>query len=213
MFTSIPRGTSADVVASVRATYDLGMPHHPPRLIEPRTERLIMRSWREEDREPFAAMNAHPEVMRYFPALMTRSQSDEFVDRIEQRFDHHGYGLWALEVATTGQFIGFTGLNPMPRAVPGEGGTEVGWRLTRSAWGHGYATEAGRAALAVAFEQIGLDEVWSLTAVVNKPSIAVMQRLGLSNVEAADHPQVPAGSPLRPHAFYRIRGSEWNDQR
>ncbi len=137
-----------------------------------------MRRWLAGDREPFAAMNADPEVMRYFPAPATRAESDALVDRIEGRFAKVGFGLWALEVVESGEFIGFTGLNPMPAGVPGAGRLEVGWRLARSAWGHGYATEAGLAALSVGFDRVGLDEVWSLTAVVNAPSLAVMRGWG-----------------------------------
>ncbi len=168
-----------------------------------------MRAWRTADREPFAAMNADLEVMRYFPAQMTRAESDAFVDRIEGRLAGNGYGLWALEVAATGDFIGFTGLNPMPEGVPGSGGVEVGWRLARSAWGHGYATEAGRAALEVAFSALGLDEVWSLTAETNAASRAVMSRLGLSHVATQDHPALAADSPMRLHVFYRITRQEY----
>jgi RimJ/RimL family protein N-acetyltransferase len=173
------------------------------------TSRLTMRRWRSSDLEPFAAMNADPEVMRYFPAPLDRAASDAFVARIESRFDERGYGLWALEVSATGVFIGFTGLNPMPDGVPGTGGTEVGWRLARSAWGQGYATEAGRAALELAFNSAGLPEVWSLTAEVNAPSIAVMRRLGLSYVTTALHPALDPTSELAPHVFYRIRAAEY----
>ncbi len=169
-----------------------------------------MRSWREEDCEPFAAMNADPQVMRHFSAPLTRGESDALVERITGQLTCHGFGLWALEVAETGEFIGFTGLAPMPDGVPGQGGTEIGWRLSRSAWGKGYATEAGRAALSVAFDEVGLDAVWSLTAAVNDRSIAVMVRLGMTHVASADHPQVAAESALRPHLFYRLDLAEWS---
>lgn len=180
---------------------------------ELRTSRLLMRRWRDSDLEPFAAMNADPAVMRYFPALMARADSDAFVSLIERRFDEQGYGLWALEVLETGRFIGFTGLNPMPKEVPGAGGVEVGWRLARSAWGRGYATEAGRAALGVAFGAAGLPEVWSLTARLNEPSVAVMRRLGLSYVASAPHPALDSASPLAEHVFYRITADEYAGQR
>jgi RimJ/RimL family protein N-acetyltransferase len=169
-----------------------------------RTDRLLMRRWLDSDRGPFAALNADPETMRYFPATLDRPASDALVDRIESRFEQYGYGLWALEVIETGEFIGFTGLNPMPDDVPGAGGTEVGWRLARQAWHRGYATEAARAALDVAFGGVGLKEIWSMTAVINDPSQAVMRRLGLNEVARFDHPRIPVGHPLRPHVTYHL---------
>ena len=169
------------------------------------TERLLMRRWRESDREPFAALNGDPETLKYFPGTLDRAASDALIDRIEAGFGERGFGLWALEIAASGQFIGFTGLNPMPDGVPGAGGMEVGWRLARTAWHHGYATEAARAALTVAFDGVGLDEIWSMTAVLNEPSQAVMRRLGLTEAARFDHPRVPEGSPVRPHVVYHRR--------
>ncbi len=167
------------------------------------TKRLVLRRWREADREPFAELNGDPETLLFFPSTLTRAESDAFVDRIEARFEADGYALWALEVKETGQFIGFTGLAPMPDDVPGAGGTEIGWRLARHAWHHGYATEAARAALGVAFDNMGLPEIWSMTAVLNEPSQAVMHRLGLTETTRFDHPRIPPGDPLRPQVAYR----------
>jgi RimJ/RimL family protein N-acetyltransferase len=174
----------------------------PGRFDTVRTDRLLMRRWLDSDRAPFAALNADPETMLFFPQTLDREASDRLVDLIEERFDQQGYGLWALEVASTGEFIGFTGLNPMPAGVPGAGGVEVGWRLDRHAWHNGYATEAARAALGVAFDGVGLDEIWSMTAVLNEPSQAVMRRLGLTEVARFDHPRISAGHPLQPHVTY-----------
>jgi RimJ/RimL family protein N-acetyltransferase len=169
-----------------------------------RTERLLMRRWREADREPFAVLNGDPQTMVYFPSTLDRTGSDALVDRIEQRFEEQGFGLWALEISETGQFIGFTGLNPMPPDVPGAGGMEVGWRLARQAWHHGYATEAARAAVGVAFEGARLTELWSMTAVLNEPSQAVMRRLGMTEVARFEHPRVPAGHRIQPHVTYHL---------
>ena len=176
----------------------------PERFDRIETSRLLMRRWQDSDREPFADLNGDPETMRYFPATLDRAASDALVDRIESRFEHDGYGLWALEVAATGEFIGFTGLNPMPDGVPGAGGVEVGWRLARAAWHHGYATEAARAALDTAFGGVGLAEIWSMTAVLNEPSQAVMRRIGMAEVARFEHPRVPEGHPVRPHVMYHL---------
>jgi RimJ/RimL family protein N-acetyltransferase len=173
------------------------------------TARLLMRRWLESDREPFAALNGDQETMRFFPETLDRAASDAFVDTIESRFEKQGYGLWAIEITDTRGFIGFTGLNSMPDGTPGAGGLEVGWRLAKSAWHHGYATEAANAALVVAFDRLGLDEIWSMTSVLNEPSIAVMRRLGLREVGRFDHPRVPEGHVLRPHVCYRLTKAEF----
>jgi RimJ/RimL family protein N-acetyltransferase len=173
-----------------------------------KTDRLLMRRWQDSDREPFAALNADPETMRYFPQTLDRAASDAFVDRIESRFEAQGYGLWALELAASGEFIGYTGLASMPDGVPGAGGMEIGWRLTRHAWHHGYATEAARAARGVAFDGAGLPEIWSMTAVLNEPSQAVMRRIGMTEVARFDHPAVPQGHEVRPHVLYRLTAAE-----
>jgi len=174
------------------------------RLDRLRTDRLVMRRWRDADREPFAALNADPQTMRFFPGTLDRAASDKIVDRIEQRFEALGFGMWALEIASTGQFIGFTGLNPLPEGMPGGGGTEVGWRLARTAWHHGYATEAARTALDVAFGILQMAEIYSITAVVNEPSRAVMRRLGFTEFARWDDPRIPEGNPLRPHLAHRL---------
>ncbi len=173
-----------------------------------RTARLVLRRWRDPDRDAYAAMNADPVVMRYFPAPLDRADSDASVDGIEELFDRQGFGLWALEVPGTGEFIGFTGLNPMPDGVPGAGGMEVGWRLARQAWHQGYATEAAVAAVGVGFNGVGLDRIYSMTAVLNVPSQAVMRRLGMTPYAHFEHPKVTAGHPLRPHLVYLLRRHE-----
>ena len=166
---------------------------------ELRTDRLLLRRWREEDRAPFAALNADPVVMEHFPAPLTRDQSDALVDRIEAHFDEHGYGLWALEA--DGAFAGFTGLVWQTYEASFTPALEVGWRLTRSAWGRGWATEAGAAALAHGLAEVG--SVVSTTALTNVRSQRVMQRLGMRRELEFDHPRVPQGHPVRPHVLYR----------
>ena len=169
------------------------------------TDRLVMRRWRQTDREPFAELNGDPETLAFFPATLSRAESDALVDRTEAGFEERGYGLWALEVAGTGEFIGFTGLAPMPADIPGgPGGTEIGWRLARNAWHHGYATEAARAALGVAFDGVGLREIWSYTSLRNAPSQAVMRRIGMTESTRFPHPRVPDGHPLKPHVAYHL---------
>jgi RimJ/RimL family protein N-acetyltransferase len=169
------------------------------------TDRLLLRRWRPEDRAPFAALNADPEVMEHFPARLNRPESDVFVDRIEAGFAEHGFGLWAVEVRATGEFIGFTGLSVPSFDAPFTPAVEIGWRLARPAWGHGYASEAARRALAAAFTTYGVAEVVSFTSVDNLRSQAVMRRIGMTHDPADDfgHPRIPPDDRLHRHVLYR----------
>ena len=179
------------------------------------TERLILRPWLPRDRAPFAAMNADPRVMEHFPAPLTRRESDELIERMQRRLLQDGYGLWALELRSSGDLIGYTGLNRPSWTAPFTPCVEVGWRLTPAAWGAGYATEAGRAALGIAFGPAGLDEVVSFTVPANARSRAVMGRLGLTHDEADDfeHPALPVGHPMCHLVLYRLRREDWERSR
>jgi RimJ/RimL family protein N-acetyltransferase len=173
---------------------------------ELQTARLRLRRWTEADREPFAALNADPVVMEYFPDLLTRQQSDSLIESIESGFEQQGYGLWAVEVRATGTFIGFTGLNKPSLEAHFTPAVEVGWRLARAAWGEGYATEAAQASLAFGFEQVALEQIVSFTPAGNMRSRAVMERIGMAHRPEDDfeHPGLPVAHPLRRHVLYRI---------
>lgn len=170
------------------------------------TERLRLRRWRAADRAPFAAINADPVAMEFFPATLTREQSDAMVEGIEATFEKRGLGLWAVEEAASSSFIGYVGLWPAVFEAPFTPAIEVGWRLSRSCWGRGYAPEAARAAIEDGFARLGLEEIVSFTAVVNERSRRVMEKLGMQRrpEEDFDHPALPEGHPLRPHVLYRL---------
>lgn len=176
-----------------------------------RTDRLLLRRWRDEDLAPFAALNADPVVMEHFPALLTRAESDDMVARIEATFEAEGYGLWAVEVTATGRFAGFIGLWPATFDAPFTPAVEVGWRLAHEHWGHGYAPEGARAALDEGFRHLGLEEVVSMTTVANDRSRRVMEKLGMTRdpVDDFEHPKVPVGHPVRPHVLYRLTRAAW----
>jgi RimJ/RimL family protein N-acetyltransferase len=169
------------------------------------TERLVLRRWRDDDRDAFCALNSDPDVMATIGPVMDRTHADAFLDRIETGFDERGFGLWCVDLG--GESIGFTGLS-----VPWfRDGVEIGWRIRSAFWGHGYAPEAARAVLRVAFEELDLDEVISFTAVTNHRSQRVMEKIGLTRDTAGDfdHPSVPEGNPLRRHVLYRITAERY----
>ena len=170
-----------------------------------KTERLILRGWQESDFSPYAALNADAEVMEFFPESMhlDAEQSREQAERFSARIEANGFGQYALELCDGGDFIGFTGLNPMPEGQRGSGDICLNGAAARSAWGHGFATEAGLASVVFAFDELGLDEIFSMTAVLNLRSQAVMTRLGFSRWKIFDHPKVKVGHRLRPHICYR----------
>lgn len=167
------------------------------------TDRLILRGWQDSDLEPWIAMNADPEVRQHFGSLATRDQSIADAARFQSKIDRDGWGIWAAEIKATGEFIGFVGMQEVPAGLPFTG-VEIGWRLTRTAWGHGYATEGALACLDHAFTALQLAEVVAMTSTTNLPSQAVMRRIGMTYDPAADfdHPRVPEG-PLRRHVLYR----------
>ena len=173
-------------------------------MTELRTDRLVLRRWRDSDLAPWAAMNADPEVREHLGAPLTREQSDASVARFQADFDRRGYGWWAVEVRATGEFIGFAGLDEVEDGLPFTG-VEIGWRLARSAWGRGYASEAARAVLAHGFEVMDLPEILAVTTATNVRSQAVMRRIGMTRVVDGDFddPDAPEG-PLRPNVLFRI---------
>jgi RimJ/RimL family protein N-acetyltransferase len=180
-------------------------------ILELESARLLLRQWSDEDLPEFAAMCADPQVMRYFPAPLSRLESASLIGRIRGHFAEHGFGLWALERKDTGAFIGFTGLAEVGFDARFTPATEIGWRLAREHWGLGYASEAAWTALRCGFDRLALKEVVSFTTETNTPSQKVMQAIGMHHDSADDfdHPMLAADHPLRHHALYRITREQW----
>ena len=184
----------------------------PPRPdpIELETPRLRLLAWQARHIAPFGEMNADPEVMRYFAATLTLEQTKASVEAWRSQFAERGWSNWAVELKDSGTFIGFVGLSVPRRQLPFSPCVEVGWRLARRFWGHGYATEGAKASLAVGFGQLGLAEIVSFTALANRRSRAVMERIGMRDTgRDFDHPALPEGSPLRRHCLYAIGREQW----
>ena len=173
------------------------------------TDRLSLRRWRDADRAAFARMNADARVMEFMPALLTREQSDENVDRIEKHFERHHFGLCAAELRADGSFIGFIGIWVPEFQAAFTPCVEIGWRLAAEYWGRGLATEGARAITAYAFEILKLLELVSFTVPGNVRSRRVMEKLGMTRDpgEDFDHPRVPEGHAMRRHVLYRLRNT------
>jgi RimJ/RimL family protein N-acetyltransferase len=174
-------------------------------IAELKTDRLLLRQWRDDDLIPWAQMNADPLVREYFPAVLNYQQSAGSMERFRSDLAVRGWGWWAVEERATGGFIGFAGIDPVEEGLPFQG-FEVGWRLTRSAWGQGYATEAGHACLDFGFDVLKIPEILAVTAIGNQRSRAVMHRLGMTHDPADDFddPTIPVG-PLRRSVLYRLK--------
>ena len=184
------------------------------------TPRLVLRPWRDDDVEAFAAMFDDPAVMEFLmPARgrmsafadADRAAIDAIVGRVRAHFDRHGFGWWAVELKETGAFIGFIGLSHIQFEAHFTPAVEVGWRLASAYWGQGYATEGARAALEAGFKQLGLDEIVAITVPANTRSCRVMERIGMNRDPADDfdHPRLAEGDPLRRHVLYRIDRERW----
>ena len=175
------------------------------------TPRLLLRPWREADRSPFAALNADPLVMEYFPARLTREASDAMVDRIMTHFAERGFGFWAVEIPGITPFAGFIGLGVPRYETHFTPCVEVGWRLAAQYWNRGYATEGAREALGFGFDNLGLQEIVSFTAVGNARSRRVMEKLGMTcnSEDDFNHPLLTEDHPLRRHVLYRLTAGDY----
>jgi len=171
------------------------------------TPRLLLREWRDEDREPFAAMSADPEVIRYLPRLPDRAASDAWIDRMRAHHNEHGFAYWAVELVGEAGLIGAIGLSRVRFPVPFAPAVEVGWRLARAYWRQGYAFEAARAAIEDGFFRIGIEEIVAFTVPPNRASWGLMERLGMirNPADDFDFPRFPEGHPLRRHILYRLQ--------
>ncbi len=167
------------------------------------TPRLLLRIFRDEDREPFAQLNADPHVMRYFPATLTREGSDQLVDKIHTHYRTHGFTLYAAERRDTSEFIGFIGLAVVSFEAHFTPCVEIGWRLAAAHHNHGFATEGAQAVLDYGFQHLGLKEIVAFTVPANRPSRRVMEKIGMHYDSEFDHPNLPEAHPLRRHVLYR----------
>jgi RimJ/RimL family protein N-acetyltransferase len=174
------------------------------------TERLTLRRWRSSDLDPFAAMNADPAVMEFYPRILSDKESFALVEKIEASFTSEGFGLWALELKDGHEFIGYVGLSRPSFQAHFTPCVEIGWRIARDHWDNGLATEGARAAVRDGFERLQLKEIISFTAAINKRSIRVMEKLQMTRSEKDDflHPLIETGHPLKPHVLFRLLRSD-----
>lgn len=170
------------------------------------TERLLLCPWKEEDKAPFADLNADPLVMRYFPTVLSREESDRLADRFQKEIEERGWGLFAAHLKKTSEFIGYIGLSPVHFEAHFTPAIEIGWRLALPFWKQGFATEGAKKCVEFAFETLHEKQLVSFTAKDNARSIKVMERLGMTRDPKDDfeHPKLPLGHPLRPHLLYRL---------
>lgn len=179
-----------------------------------RTERLVLRQWKENDLEPFAQLNADSRVREFFQRLLSRDESDASVKRMSDHIERCGWGFWAASLAQTGEFIGFIGLEDIPFTAPFNElspAVQIGWRLAFNYWGKGYATEGALAALRYGYETLNLEQIVSFTPVANQRSRHVMEKIGMHHdpKDDFDHPKLNEGDPLRRQVLYRLNKAEW----
>ena len=181
------------------------------------TERLYLRQWQASDFAIFAEMNADPEVMKYFPKLLSATMSDVIANKCQQLIKDNGWGFWAVSLKDCSEqihaFIGFVGLNQTHADLHFAPCVEIAWRLRKEFWGQGYATEAARASLTFAFTELVLDEVVAFTAVINQRSQLIMERIGMTDTQDNFyHPALDANHPLAEHVLYKITRQQWSSR-
>jgi len=170
------------------------------------TERLILREWLESDLEPFIALNQDEKVMEFFPSILSKTETEDFVTRIKKHFADHGFGLYACQLKSTKEFIGFAGFSTPSFEAHFTPCVEIGWRIAEKFWNQGYATEAAKAVLEFGFKNLNLKEIVSFTSEKNLRSISVMKKIGMTQDMSDDflHPKLEASHPLARHVLFRI---------
>ena len=161
---------------------------------------------------PYTRLNADPRVMRYFPRVLSARESRAQMSRLQAFLVAHGWGVWAVTLKSTGEFIGMTGLHAVEKdsGIPHAPLTEIAWRMLPDHWGRGHAPEAARSVMQFAFEVLALDAVHAFTATVNGPSRRVMTKIGMVDTgEVFDHPALPAGHVLQRHCLYVMTRAQW----
>ena len=169
------------------------------------SERLGFRHWLASDTDTFAEMNADPEVREFFPNLLTFEESLASIRRYQNHIDQAGFGFYAVDLLKSAAFIGFIGMVEATFPAAFTPCMEIGWRLKKSVWNNGYATEGAKRCLDFAFNVMEVAEVYSFTACLNKKSERVMQKIGMKKVGIFDHPKIEEGHPLKPHVLYYIK--------
>lgn len=185
----------------------------PPRTLT--TGRLLLRPWRDSDHAPFRALNADPEVMRYFPKPLSDQETDALIASWQGHIEQHGWGFWAVERSSDRAFVGAVGMAHATFPARFTPAVEIGWRICRPCWRQGYTLEAAREALRFGFDILQLAEIVAFTLPSNQPSRMVMERLGMSRDPGDDfeHPSVDPGHPMRPHVLYRLGRATWQTER
>jgi len=174
------------------------------------TKRLILRQWQDSDFQAFSEINADPDVMAFYPSIMSEAESNKMAAKLQGLIDEWSWGFWAVELKQENEFIGFVGLHRPSHDLPCTPCVEIGWRLSKKHWGKGYATEAAKESLRFAFEYLALNEVYSFASVLNDKSWAVMERLNMENTgQNFEHPIIPEGHALREHVLYKITKEQW----
>lgn len=174
------------------------------------TERLYLRQWEETDFELFAEMNSDRDIMEYFPKLLSIEESNAMALKCQALIEEKGWGFWAVSLKENNTFIGFVGLHQPQYDFPFNPCVEIGWRLRKEFWGYGYATEAAKAALKFAFEELELKEIVAITSCTNKRSQLVMERLSMKDTgKNWHHPEIETTNPLSEHVLYKLTQEEW----
>jgi RimJ/RimL family protein N-acetyltransferase len=175
------------------------------------TKRLILRTWKKEDVQPYFQINQDPRVIEFLRGALTVEQINDSMIADNSHQQQHGYALWATELKETKQLLGFIGLKYVDWSAHFTPAVEIGWRLGSQYWGQGFATEGAKAAVDYGFKKCGLKEIVSFTVPANMRSIRVMEKIGLKRDTKGDfaHPKLPANHPLSQHILYRLKVDEY----
>ena len=171
------------------------------------TNRLVLRQWKNEDKESLIQINQNPRVMQYYPNLLTPTETLKFIENESRFLQEYNWGYWALELKSTGDFLGFIGLKEEKTMFDFSPCVAIAWRLNDDSWGNGYASEAAEIVLRYAFEYLNFVEVVAFTAINNTRSEDLMKHLKMTKIKEFSHPLLDERDPLSMHVLYSIKNN------
>ncbi len=174
-----------------------------------KSERLGFRNWTNNDLKELTEINSDPEVMEHFPSTLSEKETENLMERLKKHYDEREYTYFATDILETSELIGFIGLAYQTYKTEFSPATDIGWRLKKTAWGKGYATEGAKRCLEYAFNELKMNKIFSICTINNRKSENVMKKIGMTKKGEFNHPELTNYPEYEKNIWYEIKNNVW----